>query len=197
MIISKCTMELSCQSCVAKRNHAVLLASGWMFIKPFLSSKDKRVISIVVPLQVLANIASAIGNEAAVGSTDRSFWVRSQEITWVCQTADVCLLYRIWCYRLLTLQDVVSYYGQYCKLASIWVEGHLLMEKVKQLEDAIMVPILRPIFYYRGRYFEQVQAMVFLLHCHIGVHLRYTYRGSVTTSISTFPICHLAWRSGG
>ncbi|CDS03022.1 hypothetical protein LRAMOSA00424 [Lichtheimia ramosa] len=52
----------------------ILLASGWMFIKPFLSTKDKRVISIVVPLQVLANIASAIGNEAAVGSTDRSFW---------------------------------------------------------------------------------------------------------------------------
>ncbi|KAI9495123.1 lung seven transmembrane receptor-domain-containing protein [Zychaea mexicana] len=52
----------------------VLLASGWMFIKPFLSAKDKRVISVVVPLQVLANIASAIGSEAAVGSTDRSFW---------------------------------------------------------------------------------------------------------------------------
>ncbi|KAI9258112.1 lung seven transmembrane receptor-domain-containing protein [Phascolomyces articulosus] len=52
----------------------VLLASGWMFIKPFLSAKDKRVISVVVPLQVLANIASAIGSEAAIGSTDRSFW---------------------------------------------------------------------------------------------------------------------------
>ncbi|KAI8136662.1 lung seven transmembrane receptor-domain-containing protein [Fennellomyces sp. T-0311] len=52
----------------------VLLASGWMFIKPFLSTKDKRVISVVVPLQVLANIASAIGSEAAVGSVDRSFW---------------------------------------------------------------------------------------------------------------------------
>lgn len=168
-----------------------------MFIKPFLSSKDKRVISIVVPLQVLANIASAIGNEAAVGSTDRSFWVRYQGKTWVCQTADVCLLYRIWCYHLLTLQDVVSYYGQYCKLGSIWVEEHLLMEKVKQLEDATIVPVLRPIFHCRGRYFEQVQAMVFLLHCHIGVHLRYAYRCSVTTSISTFPICHLAWRSGG
>ncbi|ORZ02760.1 lung seven transmembrane receptor-domain-containing protein [Syncephalastrum racemosum] len=52
----------------------VLLASGWMFIKPFLSVKDKRIISVVIPLQVVANIASAIGNEAAVGSTDYSFW---------------------------------------------------------------------------------------------------------------------------
>ncbi|ORX57026.1 hypothetical protein DM01DRAFT_1406453 [Hesseltinella vesiculosa] len=52
----------------------VLLASGWMFIKPFLSSKDKTVISIVVPLQILANVAAAIRNEAAIGSSDWSFW---------------------------------------------------------------------------------------------------------------------------
>ncbi|KAI8089974.1 lung seven transmembrane receptor-domain-containing protein [Halteromyces radiatus] len=52
----------------------VLLASGWMFIKPFLSTKDKRVISIVVPLQILSNVASAIGSEAAIGSVDWPFW---------------------------------------------------------------------------------------------------------------------------
>ncbi|KAI8064352.1 lung seven transmembrane receptor-domain-containing protein [Gongronella butleri] len=52
----------------------VLLASGWMFIKPFLSAKDKTVISIVVPLQILANVAVAIRNEAAIGSSDWSFW---------------------------------------------------------------------------------------------------------------------------
>ncbi|CAO3638071.1 unnamed protein product [Mucor fragilis] len=52
----------------------VLLASGWMFIKPFLSSRDKRIISIIIPLQVLANVASAIGTEAAIGSADWSFW---------------------------------------------------------------------------------------------------------------------------
>ncbi|KAL7326659.1 hypothetical protein PS15p_208958 [Mucor circinelloides] len=52
----------------------VLLASGWMFIKPFLSSRDKRIISIIIPLQVLANVASVIGTEAAIGSADWSFW---------------------------------------------------------------------------------------------------------------------------
>ncbi|ORZ19879.1 lung seven transmembrane receptor-domain-containing protein [Absidia repens] len=52
----------------------ILLASGWMFIKPFLSSRDKSVISIVVPLQILANVASAIGGEAAIGSADWPFW---------------------------------------------------------------------------------------------------------------------------
>ena len=59
----------------------VLLASGWMFIKPFLSVKDKRVISIVVPLQVLANVASAIGNETAIGSAGWSFWVSSVAVS--------------------------------------------------------------------------------------------------------------------
>ncbi|CAO3609999.1 unnamed protein product [Cunninghamella echinulata] len=57
-----------------KKKTLVLLASGWMFIKPFLSSKDKTIISIVVPLQILANVAKAIGNEAAMGSVDWPFW---------------------------------------------------------------------------------------------------------------------------
>ncbi|GAA5803522.1 hypothetical protein HPULCUR_009004 [Helicostylum pulchrum] len=52
----------------------VLLASGWMFIKPFLSTREKKIISVIIPLQVLANVASAIGNESALGSSDWSFW---------------------------------------------------------------------------------------------------------------------------
>lgn len=48
-----------------------------MFIKPFLSSRDKKIISIIIPLQVLANVASAIGTEAAIGSADWSFWVNN------------------------------------------------------------------------------------------------------------------------
>ncbi|OAD71221.1 hypothetical protein PHYBLDRAFT_66495 [Phycomyces blakesleeanus NRRL 1555(-)] len=52
----------------------VLLASGWIFIKPFLSSKDKRVISVLVPLQILANVATAIQSEAAIKSTDWTVW---------------------------------------------------------------------------------------------------------------------------
>ncbi|KAM3586168.1 hypothetical protein VKS41_002696 [Umbelopsis sp. WA50703] len=52
----------------------VLVASGWMFIKPFLSTKDKRIISIIVPIQVLANIASVFASEAAIGSINWSFW---------------------------------------------------------------------------------------------------------------------------
>ncbi|CAO3662646.1 unnamed protein product [Umbelopsis ramanniana] len=52
----------------------VLIASGWMFIKPFLSSRDKRIISIIIPLQVLANIGSFFVSETAIGSMNWSFW---------------------------------------------------------------------------------------------------------------------------
>lgn len=38
----------------------VLIGTGWSFLKPFLSDKEKRVIMIVVPLQVLANSADII-----------------------------------------------------------------------------------------------------------------------------------------
>lgn len=53
----------------------VLLASGWMFIKPFLSPKDKKVISVIIPLQVLANIVSAISSETTVSSQSLAFWI--------------------------------------------------------------------------------------------------------------------------
>ncbi|KAF9934108.1 hypothetical protein FBU30_003389 [Linnemannia zychae] len=51
-----------------------LIASGWMFIKPFLSQKDKKIILIIIPLQILSNVASTIENETAIGSINWAFW---------------------------------------------------------------------------------------------------------------------------
>ncbi|KAF9124656.1 hypothetical protein BGW39_007989 [Mortierella sp. 14UC] len=51
-----------------------LIASGWMFIKPFLSQKDKKIILIIIPLQIISNVASTISNETAIGSINWSFW---------------------------------------------------------------------------------------------------------------------------
>ncbi|ORZ27130.1 lung seven transmembrane receptor-domain-containing protein [Lobosporangium transversale] len=53
-----------------------LIASGWMFIKPFLSQKDKKIILVIIPLQILSNIASTVSNETAVGSINWSFWTQ-------------------------------------------------------------------------------------------------------------------------
>ncbi|KAF9314794.1 hypothetical protein BG003_003776 [Podila horticola] len=53
-----------------------LIASGWMFIKPFLSQKDKKIILIIIPLQILSNIAQTIKNETAIGSINWAFWLQ-------------------------------------------------------------------------------------------------------------------------
>ncbi|XP_064967068.1 protein CANDIDATE G-PROTEIN COUPLED RECEPTOR 7-like [Musa acuminata AAA Group] len=41
----------------------VLIGTGWSFLKPFLQDREKKVLMIVIPLQVLANIASAVIGE--------------------------------------------------------------------------------------------------------------------------------------
>ncbi|GBG65182.1 hypothetical protein CBR_g49976 [Chara braunii] len=41
----------------------LLIGTGWSFLKPFLQDRDKKVILIVIPLQVFANIAATIVEE--------------------------------------------------------------------------------------------------------------------------------------
>eukprot|EP00245_Coleochaete_scutata_P015557 TRINITY_DN698_c0_g1_i1.p1 TRINITY_DN698_c0_g1~~TRINITY_DN698_c0_g1_i1.p1 ORF type:complete len:278 (+),score=55.76 TRINITY_DN698_c0_g1_i1:61-894(+) len=42
----------------------VLIGTGWSFLKPFLQDKEKKVLVIVIPLQVFANIATIILDES-------------------------------------------------------------------------------------------------------------------------------------
>ena len=35
----------------------VLIGTGWSFLKPYLQDKEKKVLMIVIPLQVIANLA--------------------------------------------------------------------------------------------------------------------------------------------
>ncbi|KAG0051894.1 hypothetical protein BGZ83_003221 [Gryganskiella cystojenkinii] len=46
------------------------------FIKPFLSQKDKKIILVIIPLQILSNVASTISSETAIGSINWSFWTQ-------------------------------------------------------------------------------------------------------------------------
>lgn len=41
----------------------ILIGTGWSFLKPFLQEKEKKMLMIVIPLQVLANIASIVIGE--------------------------------------------------------------------------------------------------------------------------------------
>lgn len=51
-----------------------LIGTGWNFIKPFLSDKDKRIFLLVIPLQILDNIALIIIEETAPGSQKWFTW---------------------------------------------------------------------------------------------------------------------------
>jgi len=51
-----------------------LLGSGWTFVKPFLADKDKKIFMIVIPLQLLDNIAMIVVEETAPGSSGWFTW---------------------------------------------------------------------------------------------------------------------------
>lgn len=41
----------------------VLIGTGWSFLKPYLQDKEKKVLMIVIPLQVIANVAQVVIDE--------------------------------------------------------------------------------------------------------------------------------------
>ncbi|XP_062937829.1 protein GPR107 isoform X1 [Cynocephalus volans] len=51
-----------------------LIGTGWAFIKHILSDKDKRIFMIVIPLQVLANVAYIIIESTEEGTTEYGLW---------------------------------------------------------------------------------------------------------------------------
>ncbi|PNI12552.1 GPR108 isoform 10, partial [Pan troglodytes] len=51
-----------------------LIGSGWAFIKYVLSDKEKKVFGIVIPMQVLANVAYIIIESREEGASDYVLW---------------------------------------------------------------------------------------------------------------------------
>ncbi|CAI0426732.1 unnamed protein product [Linum tenue] len=60
--------------CAAEDKHYVLIGTGWSFLKPFLQEKEKKVLMIVIPLQVLANVASVVIGETGPFIRDWVTW---------------------------------------------------------------------------------------------------------------------------
>lgn len=52
----------------------VLIGSGWTIIKHFLTDRDKKIFMIIIPLQVLANIADIILAESEEGDIEHRTW---------------------------------------------------------------------------------------------------------------------------
>ncbi|XP_059406607.1 protein GPR107 isoform X3 [Carassius carassius] len=51
-----------------------LIGTGWAFVKHILSDKDKKIFMIVIPLQVLANVAYIIIESTEEGSSEYGLW---------------------------------------------------------------------------------------------------------------------------
>lgn len=51
-----------------------LIGTGWAFVKYILSDKEKKIFMIVIPLQVLANVAYIIIESTEEGSSEYSLW---------------------------------------------------------------------------------------------------------------------------
>lgn len=52
----------------------LLVGTGWSLLKPFLSDREKKIFLLVLPLQVLDNIALLVVNEMAPGSQAYENW---------------------------------------------------------------------------------------------------------------------------
>lgn len=52
----------------------VLIGTGWSFLKPFLQDKEKKVLIIVIPLQIIANIAQVVVDETAPYGEEGVTW---------------------------------------------------------------------------------------------------------------------------
>eukprot|EP00252_Welwitschia_mirabilis_P019047 TRINITY_DN4307_c0_g1_i1.p1 TRINITY_DN4307_c0_g1~~TRINITY_DN4307_c0_g1_i1.p1 ORF type:complete len:443 (-),score=15.05 TRINITY_DN4307_c0_g1_i1:647-1975(-) len=52
----------------------VLIGTGWSFLKPYLQGKEKKVLMVVIPLQVLANIATVVIDETGPYAKDWLAW---------------------------------------------------------------------------------------------------------------------------
>uniref|UniRef100_A0A673VFX9 G protein-coupled receptor 108 n=1 Tax=Suricata suricatta TaxID=37032 RepID=A0A673VFX9_SURSU len=51
-----------------------LIGSGWAFVKYVLSDKEKKIFGIVIPLQVLANVAYIVIESREEGASDYRLW---------------------------------------------------------------------------------------------------------------------------
>ncbi|XP_047326972.1 protein CANDIDATE G-PROTEIN COUPLED RECEPTOR 7-like [Impatiens glandulifera] len=52
----------------------VLIGTGWSFLKPYLQDKEKKVLMIVIPLQVIANVAQVVIDETGPFGQDSYTW---------------------------------------------------------------------------------------------------------------------------
>lgn len=87
----------------------VLIASGWSFLKPFLGERDKRVLMIVLPLQVFAEVAIIMLEETA--PSDRE-WFEWRDLFHVVDIAACCAILFPIVWQIKHLRDAAATDGK-------------------------------------------------------------------------------------
>ncbi|KAL5574980.1 hypothetical protein UlMin_016679 [Ulmus minor] len=72
----------------------ILIGTGWSFLKPFLQEKEKKVLMIVIPLQVIANLAYVVIGETGPFIKD---WVTWNQIFLLLDIICCCTIFEIVC----------------------------------------------------------------------------------------------------
>ncbi|RVX11304.1 Protein GPR107 [Vitis vinifera] len=68
----------------------VLIGTGWSFLKPYLQEREKKVLMVVIPLQVMENIASVIIAETGPATKD---WLTWNQIFLLLDVACCCAVF--------------------------------------------------------------------------------------------------------
>ncbi|MBN3319781.1 GP107 protein, partial [Atractosteus spatula] len=94
-----------------------LIGTGWAFIKHILSDKDKNIFMIVIPLQVLANVAYIIIESTEEGTTEYGLW---KEILFLVDLlcCGAILFPVVWSVR--HLQEASATDGKGCEHGTVW-----------------------------------------------------------------------------
>ncbi|NWU50509.1 GP107 protein, partial [Dromas ardeola] len=95
-----------------------LIGTGWAFIKHILSDKDKKIFMIVIPLQVLANVAYIIIESTEEGTTEYGMW---KEILFLVDLlcCGAILFPVVWSIRHLQEASATDGKGKFCKDGAI------------------------------------------------------------------------------
>ena len=78
-----------------------LIGTGWKFVKPFLARNDKRIFLVVIPLQVVDNIALLVIEETAPGSQFFANWKDVFRIVDILCCGAILIPVRFWLFKFL------------------------------------------------------------------------------------------------
>jgi G protein-coupled receptor 107 len=87
----------------------LLLGTGWSTLKPFLSERDKRILYVILPLQIGVNVALAVLDESSEGNRS---WSRYRDVLRMFDIACCCAILLPVVWSIKSLKDAESSEGK-------------------------------------------------------------------------------------